>query len=94
MNYCEKCSGFMYPEKYLDPSYNYIDVYRCINCGTYKYPNFKPIPLSIDGVCKGCGKKYSITKHGRGRSRFCTRECNYVYNKNYGGVNENRVENK
>lgn len=95
MNNCEKCNGFVQPEKHLDSSYNYIDVYRCINCGTYKYPNFKPTPPLIIGKCGGCGKQYFIPKLGRGRSKFCTRECNYLYNKNLkGGSNESRVENK
>lgn len=94
MNNCEKCNGFIQLEKHLDSSYNYINVYRCINCGSHKYPNFKPIPLILDGICKGCRKPYSIIKLGRGRSKFCTRECNYLYNKNLkGGLNESRLEN-
>ena len=83
---CEKCNGFMQPEKHLDSSYGYIDVHRCINCGQHKYPDFKPTPMEVINACKGCGKSYTVTKLGRGKSRFCTRECNYIYYKNLGRI--------
>jgi len=89
MNVCEKCNGFTQLETHLDSSsYVYIDVHRCINCGQRKYPNFNPVLIEVTNICRGCGKTYTVTKLGKGRSKFCTRECNYIYYKNNGGVKD------